>query len=288
MNKQNFLEITRDLTQFSKENISELRVLQRAYPYSQILHALVAKIQKEAHEPEAGLSLNLAAMYATDRGLLKELMQTPVKHKPAKKKKSPKPKADPLPVPEVMVHHEADPNDEMEMIRNELLSNLESLQRHRKMYLDHEYPPLDGKRMSAKKSAAMVETLEEKEELLTKDKPLKQNQSGPSVEEKKNLEVKKDQPEILNRKEQIKIINKFIKSEPSLAIKAQEKPDKIPQDDLSSNSTEFGEDLVSENLAHILINQGKKKKAIDIYKKLIWKFPQKKAYFAAQIEALKN
>ena len=286
MNKQNFLEITRDLHQFSKESIPQLKALQRQYPYSQILHALVAKIQKEAREPEARASLNLAAMYATDRVLLKELIQTPGSLKPPEKKRVAKPKVDPLPVQEVMVNLEADPNDEMEIIRNELLNNLESLQRHRKMYLEHEYPSVDSQPVSSKKPSSRVLTPDGDP---LKSHALKRNQSNTSEsDEKKNDELKKGSAEILNRKEQIKIINKFIKSEPSLTIKAQEKPSKIPQDDLSSDSTEFGEDLVSENLAHILINQGKKKKAIDIYKKLIWKFPQKKAYFAAQIEALKN
>ena len=37
-----------------------------------------------------------------------------------------------------------------------------------------------------------------------------------------------------------------------------------------------------------IIKQGKKDKAIEVLKKLIWKFPQKKAYFAAQIEDLKK
>jgi len=58
--------------------------------------------------------------------------------------------------------------------------------------------------------------------------------------------------------------------------------------DLSQKSIEFNDDLVSENLASILIKQGKNDKAIDIYKKLIWKFPQKKTYFAALIDELKN
>ena len=48
------------------------------------------------------------------------------------------------------------------------------------------------------------------------------------------------------------------------------------------------DDIISESLAKIFVNQGKKEKAIDIYKKLIWKFPQKKALFAAQIEKLKK
>ena len=59
-------------------------------------------------------------------------------------------------------------------------------------------------------------------------------------------------------------------------------------DDLSAQSVEFGDNLVSENLARVMIKQGNKSKAIDIYKKLIWKFPQKKAYFASQIDSLKE
>jgi hypothetical protein len=60
------------------------------------------------------------------------------------------------------------------------------------------------------------------------------------------------------------------------------------REDLSLPSIQFKDDIVSENLANILKNQGKIEQSIDIYKKLIWKFPQKKAYFASQIEALKK
>ena len=60
------------------------------------------------------------------------------------------------------------------------------------------------------------------------------------------------------------------------------------KEDLSTLSTTLGDDLVSENLANILIKQGKVNDAIDIYNKLIWKFPQKQAYFAACIEELKK
>ncbi|HNG42094.1 MAG TPA: tetratricopeptide repeat protein, partial [Cyclobacteriaceae bacterium] len=51
---------------------------------------------------------------------------------------------------------------------------------------------------------------------------------------------------------------------------------------------EFADNVISETLVEILIRQGKKEKAIEVLKKLIWKFPQKKTYFAAQIEDLKK
>ena len=53
-------------------------------------------------------------------------------------------------------------------------------------------------------------------------------------------------------------------------------------------SGEFGDNIVSETLVEILIKQGKKDRAIEVLKKLIWKYPQKTAYFASQIEDLKK
>jgi len=61
-----------------------------------------------------------------------------------------------------------------------------------------------------------------------------------------------------------------------------------PKTDLSVPSVTYGENIVSETLVEILLKQGKKDKAVEVLKKLIWKFPQKKAYFAARIEELKK
>jgi hypothetical protein len=58
--------------------------------------------------------------------------------------------------------------------------------------------------------------------------------------------------------------------------------------DLSEKSTLTRNYLLTENFAAIMLKQGKIDKAIEIYRKLIWKFPQKKAYFAARIKALKE
>lgn len=109
------------------------------------------------------------------------------------------------------------------------------------------------------------------------------SKSGSKAAQKKSSSKEEES----KRPDQSKIIEKFIAQEPSITAKASRKSPEN-QEDLSIASTSFNEDLVSENLAKILISQGKSDKAIDIYKKLIWKFPQKKAYFASQIEELKN
>jgi hypothetical protein len=105
----------------------------------------------------------------------------------------------------------------------------------------------------------------------------------PLLEEIKTTrkKIKIDSP---RQKEQNEIIDQFIKTQPSLPkAKAVQ-----PANDLSEDSGIFGDNIVSETLVDILLKQGKKDKAIEVLKKLIWKFPQKKAYFAAQIEDLKN
>ena len=91
----------------------------------------------------------------------------------------------------------------------------------------------------------------------------------------------------LKKEEQEKLIEKFIQSDPQMQNVRSSK-ELTEKKDLSAPSVKFRDDIISENLASIMIKQGKHETAIDIYKKLIWKFPQKKAYFATQIEELKK
>jgi tetratricopeptide (TPR) repeat protein len=91
----------------------------------------------------------------------------------------------------------------------------------------------------------------------------------------------------LKKEEQKKLIEKFIQSDQQMQSVRSSK-EITEKKDLSLSSVKFRDDIISENLAGIMVKQGKHEKAIDIYKKLIWKFPQKKAYFATQIDALKK
>ena len=94
-------------------------------------------------------------------------------------------------------------------------------------------------------------------------------------------------PENESQKQQIEIINQFIRVQPSISNPRDRAPSAIA--DLNTvKSGEFGDNIVSETLVEILLKQGKKDKAIEVLKKLIWKYPQKKAYFASQIEDLKK
>lgn len=79
-----------------------------------------------------------------------------------------------------------------------------------------------------------------------------------------------------------------MKKEPSLVRRKADPKANQEQQDLSEPSIELEKEIVSENLAKLYLKQGKTDKAISIYEKLILKFPDKKSYFAASIEKLKN
>jgi hypothetical protein len=109
-------------------------------------------------------------------------------------------------------------------------------------------------------------------------------------EEKASLEdAKQKRPPLRDIRYQQELIDQFISTKPT--ISKQQDPDKDEDKspvDLSLQAPELEKDVVSETLARIFVKQGKLEKARDIYKKLIWKYPQKKAYFAAQIKDLKG
>ncbi|MGB3466639.1 MAG: tetratricopeptide repeat protein, partial [Cyclobacteriaceae bacterium] len=83
------------------------------------------------------------------------------------------------------------------------------------------------------------------------------------------------------------IIDDFIDTTPQMPTPKRPLPqEETSRKDLSAESLKVETEIVSENMAIIYKNQGKPQKAVDIYNKLILKFPEKEAYFAARIKEL--
>jgi tetratricopeptide (TPR) repeat protein len=384
VNRQQFFKVLQPPYSIGPDTLTELDALSREYPYSQVVHTLLAKGTHDAKTKDAPARLAKAAMYIADRSVLRDIIVSdtdgyvapttrPVEATPPTIVSTPNKK--PLPS-----YNDLQPigHEDAEVLRREVLQNLAQL-----VKLKHQYeleeaieakeakeaskakvsrkpklsakssvgtaskkekalvkttqvgvkPVTDSKKVSPKKEVKTKQSDDKKaaptkkkavssrvnakakkeetpenpvEEVVTEaaeileaptptlpkkrrskhEMPVPESPEDVLIEQLANKQLKV--PKSISQKEQLHIIEQFIKTQPSLKVNKPGTADDKEQRDLSQNSTEFGEDLISENLAQILAKQGKKEKAIDIYKKLIWKFPQKKAYFAALIEDLKK
>lgn len=283
MNKQKFLEVIQSHVFTDNDDVVSFQKIADQYPYSQIVHTLLAKHHNESKSPSAKASIQRAAIYTTDRVILKNIIEstsTPPKvvqkgtnYSSASKKETKSFKSTPSTLSEI------------DQLRKNLFIHLEELQESKKPFeksLDEPEKKEGAKTTSQKSkdgSKAKAKTVSKKKGKVV-EKPVL---NSPKKEKKQNKKKS-----TLSQKEQVDLIEKFIKSPPKIKKSKVKSENDEEQQDLSVNSVKIEEDFASENLAQILIKQGNKDKAIDIYKKLIWKFPQKKAYFATQIEGLKK
>ena len=306
METAQFINVLHHFSGSTAEDAEAVLQLKNSYPFSQLLHTLSARVSQDHGFTNCKTELQLAAVYAADRAVLKEIME--LEFNPA---------SDSL--TSLDDHHKvvvASRKEGKTDVAEQVLTDLEKLNQARHnfemLFVDGGVAPL-----VTTTTPIIIEQQEEKAEETAKDsgktrkerirelaktylqdsvcdhkdessKPGKRSKKKETAETLMNdLESKEELvPESEKHKEQLDIINQFIRIQPSLVnLKDKE----ANTSDLSTIKTgEFGDNIISETLVEILLKQGKKEKAVEVLKKLIWKFPQKKAYFAAQIEELRK
>ncbi|MAP80500.1 MAG: hypothetical protein CL526_05375 [Aequorivita sp.] len=119
---------------------------------------------------------------------------------------------------------------------------------------------------------------------LTKAQPIKR----ANKLEKKNSEEKRE-TEDDDRSRKFELIDKFIQEKPKIIpSEIENKSAKQEKDILKSANTQAADSLMTETLAKVYLQQKNYKKAIQAYKILILKNPEKSGFFADQIRAIEK
>jgi tetratricopeptide (TPR) repeat protein len=311
--KERFNYLVRNYSSLTQQETAELRAEQDQYSYCQLIRNLIARGDQDNQTEMKDMSLTVAAVYSTDRSVLKQILSEPRSQRQegfstaVTKQETPPPSPPPI-VEEVKTEPvltkenkivaeqpvvaqpeekketttvaapviQSDPAFDPDQALSKFMADLGPM---REMKLKFEKAMEEFQ----KNLTHPQETEPEKPLEKPKRKPRASKNNTENLLEEIKTTKKKVTPENPKQIEQIEIIDQFIKAKPAMP-----KADKPIQTelDLTSDTDTYNENVVSETLALILIKQGKKEKAIEVLRKLIWKFPQKKAYFAAQIEDL--
>jgi hypothetical protein len=254
LEKERFLELAINYTSLTEAESKDLDALQKEYPYSQVIHNLASRGAQDNGFDSYKKLLNISAVYSTDRSVLKDIITSPRTTRESHG---------------TVAIQSTDNGLHGEALNNEIMHDLERLQ-ELKHNFEISFEEFNHSKTVKKKETPGAERVV---------KPLNEG----LLDEIKTK--KKITPETPKQKEQIEIIDQFIKKQPSITKGPGSPADST---DLAEKNFSLTENIVSETLVEILLRQGKKDKAIEVLKKLIWKFPQKKTIFAAQIEELKK
>jgi hypothetical protein len=277
LNPQKFYWFVQNYNSLLQEDANQLIELEGQFPYSQVIRHMVARVTQDLNLSEKDNALRQSAIYATDRAVLKSIMTTPRAAQPIPRTEEvfvelSTPPIEAQPIRATAIEDEAvlpdipsQSVDIYEEVEQDLAQLHNSMHRFEQVVeqLEHSARPLsDGItthpiEKGELKEADLIEHIKSTKEI--KSEGVKQN-------------------------EQTEIIDHFIKTQPTIN---KLRPVSEPTD-LTEKIELQVTHIVSETLVEILLKQGKKEKAVEMLKKLIWKFPQKKAYFAARIEELKK
>jgi hypothetical protein len=303
-----FINVLQNFSEISVKEAENVRTLKDDYPFSQVLHALSARVCKDHGFSDSQRELQLAAVYAADRSALKSIIESinsPVLASAYRQSSPIGTSETSVKTSETDVDYATEVINDLERL-NELRHNFELLFVDSSAISYQNIPAAESPEITedqgAEEKTEKHESSKSKKERIIELAKSVENQALQSEETKTKSRKRKDSvealidhivvskeelsPESEKQKEQIELIDHFIKVQPTI-LGAKDKQS-APEDLTSIKTGDFNDSIISETLVEILLKQGKKEKAVEVLKKLIWKFPQKKAYFASQIEELKK
>ncbi len=249
MDKGRFNHIISNAQNINDNDIESLNGVVESYPYFTIAQALLAIGMELKEDGKSNKQLRLAAAMVPDRNALRHLLAES------------KARLESCDLPDELGNEGQRTTDSGQQTLETIVIPEIDLNKSQEE-LSKEMALLEEKRKSLDELKALIEQRiveleQEKEESKKEDKSLSKNE----------------------------IIDKFIAENPQISRPKQEFYDPFV---VAQASVVDQENIISETLATIYLNQGYVEKAISIYQKLSLKNPKKSVYFAELIEKAKN
>ena len=249
MDKKRFQHIIKNPQSINDSDIESLTSIIESYPYFTIAQILLAIGYDLKEDKKSNRQLRLAASMVPDRNSLRHLLAE------SKEKKN-----------NVDLPDEFGNDSQQSTVNNQ--QSFENII----------IPEIDLNKSPEELSREMA-LLEEKRKSLDELKNLIERRI---IELEKEKEENKKETKTLSKTE---IIDKFIAENPQISRPKQEFYNPLM---VAQASVIDQENIISETLATIYLNQGYIEKAISVYQKLSLKNPEKSVYFAELIEKAKN
>ena len=279
MNLKNFTYLLEHPEEVSPQETRELEDILMNAPYFQAARAIRLKGLKDADSPSYNAALRKTAAFTTDREILFEYISS-VDFNQNRIANQIKKQDDKLNNIEVF--------EPIQVLGKKSMAIGEAIQ----MKQDESDKVMDPELFERSKNNATTEELPEQK--LKIGQPLQFNNSeshsfsewlrltsAKPLEHQKTTEKEQEAPE--NIKKKLDIIDRFISKNPK--IKPSKSSPRANTPDLSSPAPEA---LMTETLARVYLEQKNYKKAIQAYKILILKNPEKSGFFADQIRAIEK
>ena len=300
LNTKNYTDLLSKPQNIDKEAMDQLAVIIEKYPYFQSARALQLKALKAQNSFLYNDALKTTAAYTTDRDILFEFITSETFSQNE--------------ISQIIQQHDPEIHD-IEVV-SENVSEQTAIELDNQMKAEIKKaeailnPDLFERKFGSVEKLATSTTSSEIEknkaqETLELDKPLnftkndthsfsewlKLTQAKPidrskSQEKKDNSfsEEKKEKTTPSHQDRKFKMIDKFIQERPKIKPAQQQST----KENLAKPYTQAPDALMTETLAKVYLQQKNYKKAIQAYKILILKNPEKSGFFADQIRAIEK
>jgi hypothetical protein len=244
---------------YSPADLEQVDNLCRNYPMFNLAHMLKVRI-REALGYEKAPDLKLAAIYAGDRRKLHGMVTGVTK--PGFQE------GEPVMEESEVIHFSAEPHGEADVIIAQHAPYAGQAKAGELLELD------EAESEEGISSETLIEAFVKDE--VEMEEPDTEDVDTPAID------VVEKEPEGSSNN---RLILNFIREDPG-PIRAEIKA--VTREDVSKASIREHDGFITDTLAQIYVKQGLYAKAIYAYEKLSLKYPEKSAYFAAQIEKIRN